>query len=256
MSLEFAKSFNFLQQDTVIHRLDPRSKGLMVLTFAILAISAKHLASIGILAAIALLPILILSRMISQLLKGLAGLSVLIFSILILNSYLISFNYALVVILRLIVLMGVFSIFFQSTLPEDLTQAMIRFRIPYSMAFATSLSFRFIPTMARETEIIIDAQRSRGHKIEQGGMISQIRNLFPLLIPLLMNSIRRAFHVAEALETRAFGVNKHPTYYFPLKFTKSDWIVTIFSLGLLILGVLFSTNVLILPPWMEWDLPL
>ena len=256
MSLEFAKSFNFLQQDTVIHRLDPRSKGLMVLTFAILAISAKHLASIGILAAIALLPILILSRMISQLLKGLAGLSVLIFSILILNSYLISFNYALVVILRLIVLMGVFSIFFQSTLPEDLTQAMIRFRIPYSMAFATSLSFRFIPTMARETEIIIDAQRSRGHKIEQGGMISQIRNLFPLLIPLLMNSIRRAFHVAEALETRAFAVNTPPTYYFPLKFTKSDWIVTIFSLGLLILGVLFSTNVLILPPWMEWDLPL
>ena len=74
MSLEFAKTFNFLNQDTVIHRLDPRSKGFMVLVFAVLAILAKDLASIGTLALIAL-PILILSHMIPQFLKGLAGLS-------------------------------------------------------------------------------------------------------------------------------------------------------------------------------------
>ncbi|MHA1745503.1 MAG: energy-coupling factor transporter transmembrane component T family protein [Promethearchaeota archaeon] len=253
MSLDFAKTFNFIHNDaSVIHRLDPRSKGFMVLVFAVLAILAKDLASIGILAIIAL-PILILSHMMSQFLKGLTGLSFLIFSILILNSYLISFNYALVVILRLVVLMGVFSIYFQSTMPEDLTQAMIKFRIPYSMAFATSLSFRFIPTMAREAEIIIDAQRSRGHKIEQKGMINQIKSFFPLLIPLLMNSIRRAFHVAEALETRAFGVNKKPTYYFPLKFTISDWMVTISSMVLLILGIFISVQIINLP-WLKWNL--
>jgi energy-coupling factor transport system permease protein len=256
MSLDFAKTFNFIQNDaSLIHRLDPRSKGCMVLVFAVLAILAKDLASIGMLTAIAIL-LFLLSHMMSQILKGLAGLSILIYSILILNSYLISFNYALVVILRLVVLMGVFSIYFQSTMPEDLTQAMIRFRIPYSMAFATSLSFRFIPTMAREAEIIIDAQRSRGHKIEQKGMISQIKSFFPLLIPLLMNSIRRAFHVAEALETRAFGVNKHPTYYFPLKFTKTDWIVTILSLILLTLGILCAVHIIPLPSWMEWNLSL
>ena len=103
-----------------------------------------------------------------------------IFFILIINTLSGSLNNSLITIIRLMVLMMIFSIYFQTTLPEDITQSLILLHVPYSTAFSLSLSFRFVPTMAQETEIVMNAQKSRGHRIEEGGMIQQVKNLFPL----------------------------------------------------------------------------
>ena len=150
--------------------------------------------------------------------------------------------------------MLVFSIYFQTTSPEDLSEALLKLKFPYSLAFSLSLAFRFVPTMATETQIITDAQKSRGHRIEEGGVIKKIRNLIPLLVPLLMNSIRRAFHVAEALETRAFGATKSPQSYFPLYFTSKDRVFSILSVALLGLGLFVHINLANLPPIFAFNL--
>ena len=168
----------------------------------------------------------------------------------------ISFSFSITIIFRIIILLIVFSSYFQTTLPEDLSQSMIKFKIPYPIAFSLSLSFRFVPTMAIETEIIKDAQLSRGHRLDEGGMINQVKNFFPLLIPLLANSIRRAFHVAEALETRAFGASKNPTYYYPLKLKIQDWIFMIFNCIMLAVGIFIDSNLNLLPNWVSWNISL
>lgn len=237
MSLEFAKVFNFLHADTFFHRLDPRAKFAMLVNFSILAFLYRDLGLMLVTFAFCV-PFLYAAHMAGQFFKGLSGMSFLIFFILIFNSYFQSVNFAFLIIMRIIILMMVFSVYFQTTPPEDLTQALYSMKVSYATAFSFSLAFRFVPTMARETQIVMDAQRSRGHQIQEGGMIQQIKNLFPLLIPLIMNSIRRAMNVAEALQTRAFGANSQPTFYYPLNLGKSDLIFVICNVLILVFGLM------------------
>ena len=252
MSIEFAKTFSFLHKNTVLHRLDPRSKLFMILSYAILAFTFKSLTLMVIL-FLSTIPLLLIANISSQFIKGIKGLYFVIFFILIINTLSGSFNNSLITIIRLLVLMIIFSIYFQTTLPEDITQSLILLHVPYSTAFSLSLSFRFVPTMAQETEIVMNAQKSRGHRIQEGGMIQQIRNLFPLLIPLLMNSIRRAYHIAEALETRAFGVKKVPNFYYPLRFKFIDIFFIALNIIILGLGIFIQIN-LDLMPILNWNL--
>ena len=253
MSLEFAKTFAFLHKNTILHRLDPRSKLFMILSYTILAFTFKSLALMLILFLLTI-PFLLIANLSSQFIKGLKGLYFLIFFILIINTLNGSFNNSLITIIRLMVFMMIFSIYFQTTLPEDITQSLILLHVPYSTAFSLSLSFRFIPTMAQETEIVMNAQKSRGHHIEEGGMIQQVRNLFPLMIPLLMNSIRRAYHVAEALETRAFGVKKIPNFYYSLRFKFLDICFIVLNAIVLSIGIYLQINLELMPNWLNWGL--
>ena len=252
MSIEFAKTFSFLHKNTLLHRLDPRSKLFMILAYTILAFTFKSLILMIILFLLTI-PLMLIANLSTQFIKGLKGLYFIIFFILIINTLSGSFNNSLITIIRLMVLMIIFSIYFQTTLPEDITQSLILLHVPYSTAFSLSLSFRFVPTMAQETEIVMNAQKSRGHRIQEGGMIQQIRNLFPLLIPLLMNSIRRAYHVAEALETRAFGVKKVPNFYYPLRFKFIDIFFIVLNIIILGLGIFIQIN-LDLIPILNWGL--
>lgn len=255
MSIEFAKTFNFLHKNTLLHKLDPRSKIMMILSYSILAFSFKSLPLMMIL-FISTIPLLLISTTTRQFIKGLKGITFLIFFILIINTLSGSLNNSIITIVRLAVLMIIFSLFFKTTLPEDITQSLIKLRIPNSIAFSISLSFRFVPTMAQETEIVMNAQKSRGHSIKEGGMIQQIKNLFPLLIPLLMNSVRRAYHVAEALETRAFGVNDKPTFYYPLQLKIKDLCFITLMVILLVFGIYIQINLDIMPSWINWALSL
>jgi energy-coupling factor transport system permease protein len=235
--------------------LDPRAKGLFVLTISILTFLMKDLSQFFIL-LLALIPLLFIGQIAGAFLRGLKGLLFLILFILIINTLIGTLNFALITILRITILMLIFSLYFQTTLPEDLTQSLLSFKISYPNAFSLSLAFRFVPTMARETELIMEAQKSRGHKIEEGGVLQQIQNLFPLLVPLLLNSIRRAYYVAEALESRAFGANPIPQFLYPLQFKRKDGVLVILTIVILIGGILFSLNYEFLPGWLKWNLPL
>ncbi len=91
--------------------------------------------------------------------------------------------------------------------------------------------------------------------MQKKGLINQIKNLFPLLIPLIICSIRRAFNVAEALESRAFGSKKERTYYYTIKYSLKDWIFTIYLLCFLILSIIVRINFMIMPEILTWSLP-
>ena len=73
------------------------------------------------------------------------------------------------------------------------------------LAMMMTIALRFIPTLVEETEKIINAQKARGADLETGGLFSRIRALIPILIPLLISSVRRAYELAEAMECRCYN---------------------------------------------------
>src|SRR5512139_659862 len=61
--------------------------------------------------------------------------------------------------------------------------------VPDRLAYSLDLAFRFVPTLSRDFQITLDAQRARGYEVEklEGGLISQIRKMAPLVVPVTMN---------------------------------------------------------------------
>ena len=158
-------------------------------------------------------------------------------------------------IIRILIMITAFSIFFLTVHPNDLALSLISMKVPYEFAFSFSLAFRFVPTIAIEAQNIMDAQQSRGYEMKQTGLINQIKNLFPLLVPLIVSSIKRAFNVAEALESRAFGTIKNRTYYYSIKYSVKDWMFTIYLFLILIISIYIRIQFILMPEWMLWTLP-
>ena len=152
-------------------------------------------------------------------------------------------------------MVSAFSLFFLTVDPNDLALSLISMKIPYEFAFSFSLAFRFVPTIAKEAQNIIDAQQSRGYEMHKKGIINQIKNLFPLLIPLIICSIRRAFNVAEALESRAFGSKKERSYYFTIRYSLKDWVFTLYLLIFLISFITIRIFFTIMPDFFMWTIP-
>ena len=103
------------------------------------------------------------------------------------------------------------SIFFITTSPDELEQVMKMFRLPRDVVFAFVTAVRFIPVMMLDTIQIMDAQKSRGLELERGNLVRRVRNMIPILIPLVVNSVVRSGELAEAMEARAYGATPRPT---------------------------------------------
>jgi energy-coupling factor transport system permease protein len=82
-------------------------------------------------------------------------------------------------------------------------------------------------------------------ELDKGGFLSRIRKYIPILLPLIVNSIRRSLELAEAMESRAFGATKDRTNLYELKMARIDYIVFVITIGVLVLAIYVH---LFLPP--------
>ncbi len=135
---------------------------------------------------------------------------------------------SIIVALKLITLMIAFSLLFTTTHPDDMTQALVKIGVPYTLAYTIVLSLRFVPTIARDIAIIYDAQRSRGLELEKGGFINRLRKTIPILIPAFVITLIRVDKVAEALESRCFGYSKKRTFLHELRIGRKDLFFLVF----------------------------
>ncbi len=181
--------------------LDPRSKLVMVFAATILLMifhSWTFLAvSLGILVAAVLLLHLGLPWL--NFLRGL-GFAVLTFFVIAWLAF--DLLTAVVSALRLLAMGTSFFLFFQTTPPEVLSNALLKMGVPYPFAFVLSASMQFVPVLARRLKQIRDAQRSRGIPIE--GSLSLLVHLPALAGPLLIQAFKFADELAEAMEGPPF----------------------------------------------------
>jgi len=139
--------------------------------------------------------------------------------------------------IRFLTLVASFSWFFLTTSPDDLGLALERSKVPYELCFAFTTAVRFVPVLADEAQTIIDAQRSRGLELDKGNLLKRIKNYLPILIPLIVNAIRRSLELAEAMESRAFGSEAERTSLYVLKMHLSDYLIVIIAFTILILAI-------------------
>jgi energy-coupling factor transport system permease protein len=128
------------------------------------------------------------------------------------------------------------SLFFITTSPDELEQVMKTFRLPRDVVFAFVTAVRFIPVMMLDTLQIMDAQKSRGLELEKGNIIKRVRNMIPILIPLVVNSVVRSGELAEAMESRAYGAVPRPTSLVEYRASYVDKLVAVAAVAVFVLA--------------------
>src|SRR5512141_617391 len=98
--------------------------------------------------------------------------------------------------------------------------------LPDKVAYAMDLTMRFIPTFARDFTLTLDAPRARGYEIEKlrGGIISQVRKLAPLIVPVTIHAIIGSEDIIDAMDLRAFGTGPR-TWLEQLHYRRHDYVL-------------------------------
>lgn len=116
-----------------------------------------------------------------------------------------------------------------------------RMGLPDKASFTMDLAFRFIPTLGRDFAITIDAQRARGYEMEnlKGGIVSRLRKLAPLIVPVTMQSIVTGEEVIDAMDLRAFGVRPR-TWIRELHYQRRDYIFIGLGVAILLTSIVLK----------------
>ena len=244
MTITLVDALKFQDKKNIIYRMDPRLKIYILVIYFIFSIIFNNIfLQLGLI--LTLILIFALARSLKRLTSFIKSLSLFIFVVFVINFIFFTLEYTILMEFRLIVMMSSFFILFTTIHPDEMVQALNKIKIPFHYAFIFSLATRFIPTLANESEIISNAQKSRGLDLESGNLVIKIKNYIPLLIPLFISAIRRAYLVAESLETKAFGAVKERTYLSELKISWKSYILIVGLTILLILGIylIFFSNI-------------
>jgi energy-coupling factor transport system permease protein len=110
--------------------------------------------------------------------------------------------------------------------PSDFGVSFARLGIPYKLAFAVDLTFRFLPSLGNDYQQTIDAQRVRGYDPSAGprGAFNRLRRMIPILTPVTVNAIAGAEDTIDAMDLRAFGTGRR-TWLRELVFDRADWLL-------------------------------
>lgn len=241
----------YIPRDSFIHSLDPRIKIMTCLTIIISLFFITNFLGYFILGVFIMVGI-ITSRVHPKfVLRGLRPILYIILFTLVIHLFMTEGEViyrlgifkitreglikGLLISCRLFLLILTTSLLTLTTSPISLTDGIERILavfkfigIPaHEIAMMMTIALRFIPTLLEETEKIMKAQISRGADFESGNIVNRTKNLIPILVPLFINSFRRADELAIAMEAKCYRGGEGRTHYRQLKIKKTD-LLTLF----------------------------
>ncbi len=250
---------------TVVHRLDPRTKLLLVLFYIIALFSAKNYVTYGLM-LIALCTVVAISKIKPKvLLKSMKPLLFVICLTGFLNLFytkgepLVHFwiftitkegiKSAIFMVFRIAMLVtGTFMLTY-TTSPIALTDGLERLLNPlkkikfpvHELAMMMAIALRFVPTLIEETDKIMSAQKARGANFETGSLIERAKALIPVLVPLFISSFRRADELAVAMECRCYRGGEGRTRLKQLRYGRNDAVALVcgivLTIAVIVLGI-------------------
>lgn len=248
--------------DTVVHRLDPRTKLITTILYIIALFCAEGILGYGVVALSLLLAVKLSRVRFKALVRGLKPVLFIIVFTAVLNLFFTPgtpvFKWGILSVTRegvvmalsmmariTLLIMGTFLLTY-TTSPIALTDAMEtllnplkKLRVPvHEFAMMMSIALRFIPTLIEETDKIMSAQKARGADFESGNLLQRAKALIPLLVPLFVSAFRRADELAMAMECRCYHGGEGRTKLRVLHFEARDF-VTLALYGALCLGSIF-----------------
>ena len=247
----------FFPGNTVVHRLDPRTKLLLVIVYIVALFTADGIVGYCLVFAF-LASAFLLSRIRpSVILKGMKPLIFVICLTGFLNLFytpgevLAKFWIftitkegifsALFMIWRIIMLItGTFMLTY-TTSPIALTDGLElllgplkRIKVPvHELSMMMCIALRFIPTLIEETDKIMSAQKARGADFESGNLFQRAKALIPILVPLFVSAFRRADELAVAMECRCYQGGKGRTRMKQLRYARRDYLALLLGVALL-----------------------
>ncbi len=253
--------------DSVVHRLDPRTKLFGTMVFIIALFISNSIPGYAI-STFFLISCIIMSKVpIKFMLKGLRAVIVLLLLSVSFNLFLtegeVIFRFfflkitkeglrlSLFMAIRLIYLVVGSSIMTLTTTPNALTDGLERslgflkiIKVPvHEISMMMSIALRFIPILIEETDKIMKAQMARGADFETGGLIKRAKAMIPLLVPLFISAFRRATDLAMAMEARCYHGGEGRTKMKPLRYANIDYI----AYGYYFIFLILIVSVRILP---------
>ncbi len=259
----------FYPTNSVIHRLDPRTKLVLLVVIMVFIFIAKNFFSLALVLLFGTAILLFTKIPFTVYLKNLkVVLPILIFTFLINILYISEgtvlaefwifkitvggISRSVFMSIRVILLILISSVLTYTTTPNDLTDALERLFSPlkfiglgsavHSLSMMMTIALRFIPTLVDETDKIINAQKARGADFESGGIAQRIKSIIPIIIPLLISAVRRAYELAEAMESRCYNGGVGRTRMKTIAFSAKDLFAVIFvslwCAGIILLNII------------------
>lgn len=259
----------YYPEQSVIHRLDARTKILGTLLYIIEIFLVNSFAGFG-LVILALGVLIGISRVpVRFIFKGLKAVVFIILLTFVLNLFMfdgtVLWHWKFLTItyeglyrscfmaLRLILLIIGTSMLTLTTKPMELTDGLEKLLKPFNrlglpsheIALMMSIALRFIPTLLEETDKIMKAQQARGADFESGNLMQRVKNMIPILIPLFVGSFRIAQDLALAMEARCYHGGVGRTRMKEIVFSRRDGVAGV--LLAVFLGIVIASRWVPLP---------
>ena len=254
----------FFPGHSIVHRLDPRTKLIMLIVYIVALFCAVSWVSYGVMLVFLATTITISTIPLKSIVRGMKPLVFILVFTGILNIFfttgeqlLVSFwgisiymeglVRAFFMMARILMLITGTFLLTYTTSPisltdglESLLSPLKAIRLPvHELAMMMCIALRFIPTLIEETDKIMSAQRARGADFESGNLMQRVKALVPILVPLFISAFRRADELATAMECRCYQGGEGRTKMKLLRFKRNDFLT-------LLLGIVLVTGVIVL----------
>lgn len=256
----------YVPSDSLLHRMDPRSKLTLVFLFVCIVFIANNTVTYGILLLYTVFMIMISKISVRFILTGLIPVLWLVLFTLLIHFFftrggavIIDWGWfkiheegirqGIFISLRFFLLVLVTSLLTLTTTPIEITDGIeymlaplkkVKFPV-HELALMMSIALRFIPTLMQETDKIMKAQTARGVEFSSGPVKERIKAIVPLLIPLFISSFKRAEELAVAMEARGYRGGEGRTKYRQLSWHMADTGMLLFLLAVACALFIFRT---------------
>ena len=247
--------------NSIIHRLDPRTKLIMLVVYIVALFMATSWISYALMFVFLASVIKASTIPLKSIVKGMKPLVMILIFTGVLNLFftqegtlLVDFwiiriysgglSRAVLMVLRILMLITCTFLLTYTTSPialtdglEALMNPLKKIKVPvHELSMMMCIALRFIPTLIEETDKIMCAQKARGADFENGSLMERAKALIPILVPLFISAFRRADELATAMECRCYQGGEGRTKMKLLRYHREDFIS--FGIGIcLIAGV-------------------
>ena len=234
---------------SVIHRLDPRTKLIMLVVYIVALFLAESWVSYGLMLVFLVTVIWLSTIPLKSILRGMKPLVMILIFTGVLNLFFtqegeVIFHFwiltvttggltrAVMMMSRILMLITGTFLLTYTTSPialtdglESLMKPLKKIGVPvHELSMMMCIALRFIPTLIEETDKIMCAQKARGADFETGSLMERAKALIPILVPLFISAFRRADELATAMECRCYQGGEGRTKMKLLRYHREDFL--------------------------------
>ena len=249
----------FFPGTSPVHRMDPRTKLILLVVYIVALFVASNWISYGLVFVFLAATVAVSKIPLKAIVRGMKPLIVILIFTGVLNLFftagenvIVSFWVititwegvvrAFFMVARILMLIAGTFLLTYTTSPialtdglEALLSPLKKLRLPvHELSMMMCIALRFIPTLIEETDKIMSAQKARGADFETGKLMERVKALIPILVPLFISAFRRADELATAMECRCYQGGDGRTKMKILRYHRVDLFA--YAIGFLFLG--------------------